>query len=277
MHAAKNYPEMASARNNGSKSSTSDVARNAWLQTSPCNWNVRINTFVGSGVASCRRFFSWFRCSCRRFRTLESTQYGSCCRKSCSNSKYDDSSVATFEGFAEENHVDEEEASAIQKQLLSESLKHKDYENVAELLEERERKRKQLSLLTCRGYYKESTENFGGQNSQAVEAGADLAISLKEAGHGIEAERLASKLLVTSSRVLGLHHECTKFVQNTLLYCKTRIVRYQDQDGISSYEALNYNVVEDTYVIMPLEGPIRVSCSKETKIKVKKSQSMQVK
>ena len=141
---------------------------------------------------------------------------------------------------------------------MLESLEQHDIENVAVLWEEGE-DGKQKCILKYRERYEKCIEDYGGEYPMSVEYGVELVNSLKLAGHGIEAERLASDLLVTSSRVLGRHHKSTRMVQRALHYCKTRIVGYHGhgQDGFSSYQLLDYNAAEDKYIIKgPLEGTI---------------------
>ena len=136
-------------------------------------------------------------------------------------------------------------------------------ENFAKLLEEREFGHKQ-NMLHCQRQYAKSCEVFvfGEEHTCSFEDGTDLALSLKNAHHAIEAERLAANLLATSKRVLGRAHKITRMARNTLRYCKVRIVGYLDEDKdeeeYTSYQLLNHDAVEDKYIIKgPIKGTIQ--------------------
>ena len=175
----------------------------------------------------------------------------------------DETNAAMYDKFATEtkakregNHFDEEEAEALQTQLLLESLEQHDIEKVAELWEKSEHEHNS-AVAKHRELYEESVASWGGGNPLSVDDGVKLVLSLKNAGHGIEAERLASDVFVISRRVLGSRHESTMIAQKALHYCKTRIVGYAEDRGLSTYLLLDYDAAEDKYVIKgPLEGTV---------------------
>ena len=64
--------------------------------------------------------------------------------------------------------------------------------------------------------YELRVASFGEEHEVTIDAGRYYAISLKDANRGDEARELLMKLLATSKRVLGPHHNVTKDIESTL-------------------------------------------------------------
>ena len=104
-----------------------------------------------------------------------------------------------------------------------------------------------------RDMYALSIELCGEDGMGTIKAGIDLALVLKGAGRGIEAERLFSKLAATSHRIHGLDHEITKRAERHLQECKTRCVNVRRSHGMELFEVLGYDVDGEK---LHLQGPI---------------------
>ena len=200
----------------------------------------------------------------------------------------DETNVAMFEGLAakvkaerEGNYVDEEEeAYSLQTKLVLESLEQHDIENVAELWEEEEHG-KQKCVLKYRERHEKYIEDYGGEDPVSVEYGVELVNSLKLAGHGIEAERLASDLLVTSSRVLGPHTKAQEWPKGLCITVKhgllgTMAMAKMDSHPISFWIIMQLKTCTSSND--PSKELFRTSCSTKYKtIKVKKSSLIRAK
>ena len=64
-------------------------------------------------------------------------------------------------------------------------------------------------LKTSREFYELCVAEFGEENDYTIDAGIEYAIFLLKANRGGDARELLTKLLVTSKRVLGPHHNTT--------------------------------------------------------------------
>ena len=107
--------------------------------------------------------------------------------------------------------------------------------------------------------YELFTKEFGADNTKTIEAGVQVVLALFKEFRTIEAERLLSKLIVTSRRVLGESHGTTQFCMATAKMVKRRRVFLKkeggdddeiDQDKV--YDALRYT--DDGKCV--LQGPI---------------------
>ena len=75
-------------------------------------------------------------------------------------------------------------------------------------------------LKQYRRIYEQTVQKSGEGAIDALSIGINLAEALKKSNHSIEAERLASKLVIISRRVHGPEHVCTKKVEYLLNYIK---------------------------------------------------------
>ena len=92
----------------------------------------------------------------------------------------------------------------------------------------------------------------------SIEIGVNLAVTLKGAYRGIEAERLLTKLVAISKRVHGPDHNTTKRAESELLDCKTRYVGIKYGDEINVFQALRYEEDGDKCVAQgPIMEPVR--------------------
>ena len=72
--------------------------------------------------------------------------------------------------------------------------------------------------------YTSNVEGFGQGSIATINTGVDLAVALKDAYHGIEAEILLTKLASRSKRFHGPGHQLTQQVESNLQNCKVRVV-----------------------------------------------------
>lgn len=100
--------------------------------------------------------------------------------------------------------------------------------------------------------YKQRIGSKGQEHTATLDAGAALAVALKNAHHGIEAERLLTKLVSISMRAHGPDHQITKSAKSDLQKIKVRRVRIKHQNG-RTYQALRYEEDGEKCVI---QGPI---------------------
>jgi hypothetical protein len=69
-------------------------------------------------------------------------------------------------------------------------------------------------MKASREFYELRVAKFGDEHYCTIDAGIFYASDLQEANRGGEARELLTKLLTTSKRVLGPHHNTTKKVEN---------------------------------------------------------------
>ena len=81
----------------------------------------------------------------------------------------------------------------------------------------------------------------------------NLAVALKNAHHGIEAERLLTNLASSSKRVHGPAHHLTQRVESYLHFFKVRGVGVNFDDTVKRFQALRY---EDDGKKCIVQGPI---------------------
>ena len=101
--------------------------------------------------------------------------------------------------------------------------------------------------------YKYRIEALGQDALITLHLGVDVAVTLKQANNGIEAERLLTKLATISNRVHGPDHVLTKKADSHLQQCKVRCVNIESKDGEQCFQALRY---EDDGGKCVLRGPI---------------------
>ena len=101
--------------------------------------------------------------------------------------------------------------------------------------------------------YKYRIEALGQDAPSTLSVGVNVAVTLKQANSGIEAERLLTKLATISNRVHGPDHDLTKKVLTELKKCKVRCVKIESKDGEQCFQALRY---EDDGGKCVLQGPI---------------------
>ena len=101
--------------------------------------------------------------------------------------------------------------------------------------------------------HKHLLEKCGQENIETTTTGLNLAVCLKHAHHGIEAERLTTKLVAISKRVLGSDHNVTKRAESLLFNFQERFVGLVGADGIQSFQALRYEEDGEKCV---LQGPV---------------------
>lgn len=77
-------------------------------------------------------------------------------------------------------------------------------------------------------------------DAHSIHPGIELAGRLSEANHGIEAERLATKVHSTCHRVHGPDHAFTKDAEVCLQSCKTRCISALIQNKPAVFQALQY-------------------------------------
>ena len=92
-----------------------------------------------------------------------------------------------------------------------------------------------------------------GEESNAMRARANFAAALKIAYHGVEAERLFTKVVVTSTQVHGSEHRLTKAIESKFQLCKVRVVGIKSLVGVGIFQALRYEEDGKTCIV---KGPI---------------------
>lgn len=106
-----------------------------------------------------------------------------------------------------------------------------------------------------RVYYNDKIHKRGEDDALTIKAGVELAEKLHNSHHGIEAERLLTKLVETSSRVHGISHECTQRVVSILTGVQVRgvLIEFKDERKKGWYQALGY---EDDGERCIVQGPM---------------------
>ena len=66
--------------------------------------------------------------------------------------------------------------------------------------------------------YKQHADQLGRENTVTINSGVNLAITLRKASRGVEAERLLTELVAISMRVHGQDHKVTKRAELNLQY-----------------------------------------------------------
>jgi hypothetical protein len=98
-------------------------------------------------------------------------------------------------------------------------------------------------------------------------SGIELADTLRQEKHGIEAQRLATKLSASCRQVLGPNHAYTKRIDKILSACKERLVLVFLPDLKSQFKefhALRYDDDGDVYVVIgPITDPRNDSTEQE--------------
>mmetsp|Transcript_8328 Transcript_8328/g.15089 ORF Transcript_8328/g.15089 Transcript_8328/m.15089 type:complete len:429 (-) Transcript_8328:143-1429(-) len=109
-------------------------------------------------------------------------------------------------------------------------------------------------LKDCQDYYKESVEEGGEESCVAMISTFRLADALRASHHGIEAERLITKLAAIAHRVHGSDHDFTKDVEASLLRYKRRYVFIKGRLG-KHFVALRYADGDKCVVQGPVSRP----------------------
>ena len=106
-----------------------------------------------------------------------------------------------------------------------------------------------------RACYNDKIHRRGEDDAITIKAGVDLAEKLHHLHHGIEAERLLTKLIEISSRVHGASHECTQKVASILTAVQVRGVQIKSKGEWKKgwYQALGY---EDDGERCIVQGPM---------------------
>jgi hypothetical protein len=71
-------------------------------------------------------------------------------------------------------------------------------------------------LKASQELYEVRIAEYGDEHYYTIDAGKIYALRLQKANRGVEARELLTKLLVTSKRVLGPHHNITKEIESEL-------------------------------------------------------------
>ena len=77
--------------------------------------------------------------------------------------------------------------------------------------------------------YKQRVESKGKESTLAMKSRTNLALAMKTAYHGVEAERLFTEVVVTSTQVHGSEHRLTKAIESKFQICKVREVGIKSQ------------------------------------------------
>ena len=86
-------------------------------------------------------------------------------------------------------------------------------------------------VKTFQELYELRVTKNGEGNEYTIHAGKDYPIALRQANRGEEAMELLTKLLATSKKVLGPHHNITKQVESTLEFVNNESIGNDaDQD-----------------------------------------------
>ena len=97
-----------------------------------------------------------------------------------------------------------------------------------------------------------SAKHYGQADTTTIRTGINLVVDLKNADHGIEAERLLTKLASSCRRVHGPDHQLTQRVESKLQKYKAREVRI-DFGGEKRFQALRYTEDGNKCIV---QGPI---------------------
>jgi len=122
-------------------------------------------------------------------------------------------------------------------------------------------------LKANRRVYENNIQHYGENRDLTIFSGIELAQSLKNETHSIEAQRLATKLSTSCRQVLGPSHVYTKRIDEILRACKERlVVVFPDLTKPDSkrFNALRYDDDGDVYVVMgPIEEPRNIITERE--------------
>jgi hypothetical protein len=122
-------------------------------------------------------------------------------------------------------------------------------------------------LKANRIVYENNIQHYGENRDLTIFSGIELAQSLKCETHGIEAQRLATKLSTSCHQVLGPSHVYTKRIDEILRACKERlVVVFPDLTKPDSkrFNALRHDDDGDVYVVMgPIEEPRNIITERE--------------
>ena len=112
----------------------------------------------------------------------------------------------------------------------------------------RDRSSVEENLKKHRDIYEDFFRDGGESSVNAMRSGMNLVDCLTRLGHGIESERLMSKLAAISLRVNGPEHDFAKKFAAGLEISKQRVVYILSQPE-EEYEALQYEAEGDEYVV----------------------------
>jgi hypothetical protein len=112
---------------------------------------------------------------------------------------------------------------------------------------------KKHSLKFYRKIYQYKSEGARKNSEGTIMSGIEYAMSLLQANHWIEAERLLAQLVATSRQVYGEDHNCTRKTAPLLKKIKRRLVVLAGPDSIGTFRALRY---ENGGEICVVTGPI---------------------
>ncbi|KAL9185696.1 hypothetical protein ACHAXT_003473 [Thalassiosira profunda] len=104
-----------------------------------------------------------------------------------------------------------------------------------------------------RKLHKTCVATAGEGDLSTITSGGLLAASLKAAHHGIEAERLLTKLATSSKRVLGPERDETKQILAELKYCKKRSIGIKSREG-GDFQALRCDENSGEYLVKNKSG-----------------------
>jgi hypothetical protein len=125
-----------------------------------------------------------------------------------------------------------------------------------------------LSLESKRKSYAANIRHYGENHDVTIFSGIELAEELRQQKHGIEAQRLATKLSTSCRQVLGSSHAYTKRIDEIRRACTERLVFvYHDltkPDSKQQFNALRYDNDGDVYVVMgPIKEPRNIITERE--------------
>ena len=106
-----------------------------------------------------------------------------------------------------------------------------------------------------RAYYNDKISRRGEDEVYAINEGVEFAMRLDEAKHGVESERLLTKLIATSRRAHGPLHNCTQRAESALKRVQERLVYIKSKEGWKEgwYQALRYENDGERCVV---QGPL---------------------
>ncbi|KAL7553639.1 hypothetical protein ACHAWF_016944 [Thalassiosira exigua] len=141
-------------------------------------------------------------------------------------------------GHAKEEDPIAESINQFNQQIL-EALDESDCERCVELAASK-RQELEEKALECQKIYEDSNAEFGVSTHTTVLRLNDWFLRF-----------------VSSKRVLGAHHDCTKWLKRVRLFCQTRHVSIVGKDmQIEKFRVLRYDVIEDKYTVT---GPVEDS------------------
>jgi len=115
--------------------------------------------------------------------------------------------------------------------------------------------------------YEQALANYGEDSRSALSTGPEFAAALREAFHGVEAERLCSKLLAISLRLHGPNHDLSTKNKYAFNRCTERYVIVSKSGALDTKKIYRFLQYKDEN-ICEVQGPCRKSRDKNEEKKI---------